>query len=192
MPETFLERIVAATRDELAERRERVPLDELRARAAAAPAPRPFAKALRPWPPVGSARLIAEIKRASPSKGLLAETFEPVAQARAYAAGGAAAISVLTEPRYFLGSLDHLTAVRAAVNVPALRKDFILDPYQVYEARAAGADALLLICAMLDDGQLRELLALTRSLGMEALVEVHNAEEARRALSGRTAPAAHS
>ncbi|WIG61637.1 MAG: Indole-3-glycerol phosphate synthase [Ktedonobacterales bacterium] len=182
MAETFLERIVAATQRDLAERQARVPLDELRARAAAAPAPRPFREAIHPTPKRAAA-LIAEVKRASPSKGLLVETFDPVAQARAYAAGGAAAISVLTEPHFFLGALEHLRAVRAAVDVPVLRKDFILDPYQVYESRAAGADALLLICALLDDAALRELLALTRSLGMEALVEAHNAEEVQRALA---------
>ncbi|HST86895.1 MAG TPA: indole-3-glycerol phosphate synthase TrpC [Ktedonobacterales bacterium] len=182
MAETFLERIVAATRAELTERQARVPLDELRTRAATAPAPRDFAAALRPE--AGApARLIAEIKRASPSKGLLAATFDPVAQARAYTAGGAAAISVLTEPRFFLGSLDHLTAVRAAVDIPVLRKDFILDEYQVYEARAAGADAVLLICALLDDTQLSDLLALARALGMEALVEAHDAGETHRAVA---------
>src|SRR5690348_14812958 len=186
MAETFLERIAAATRAELAERQARVPLDELRARAANAPAPRDFAAALRPEAGA-SARMIAEIKRASPSKGLLAATFNPVAQAQAYAAGGAAAISVLTEPRFFLGSLDHLTAVHSAVDIPILRKDFILDKYQVYEARAAGADAVLLICALLDDAQLSDLLALTRTLGMVALVEAHNAGETRRAVaSGAT------
>jgi len=181
MAETFLERIVAATREELAARMARTPLAELRGRAADAPAPRAFVAALRP-DVGGPARLIAEVKRASPSKGLLAETFDPVGQATAYAAGGAAAISVLTEPRYFLGALDHLRAVRAAVPAPVLRKDFILDAYQVYEARAAGADALLLICAMLDDTTLADLLSLTRSLGMEALVEAHNADEAARAV----------
>lgn len=179
--ETFLERIVASTRMELAERAERVPLEQMRVRADEASAPRDFAGALRTLPG-GAARLIAEVKRASPSKGLLAEHFDPVAQASAYAAGGAAAISVLTEPRYFLGSLEHLSAVRAAVSVPVLRKDFLLDPYQVYEARAAGADAALLILAMLDDALAADLLALIRSLGMEALVEAHNAAEVERAV----------
>ncbi|HEV2405924.1 MAG TPA: indole-3-glycerol phosphate synthase TrpC, partial [Ktedonobacterales bacterium] len=127
--------------------------------------------------------LIAEVKRASPSKGLLAETFDPVARALAYEAGGASAISVLTEPHFFLGCLDHLTAVRERVSLPVLRKDFILDPYQIYESRAAGADALLLICAILDDATLRELLALADSLGMDALVEAHNAEETERAVA---------
>ena len=179
--ETFLERIVAATRAELAERKARVPLENVRARAAEASAPRPFAAALRARPS-GPARLIAEVKRASPSKGLLAEQFHPVEQARASVAGGAAAISVLTEPRYFLGSLEHLSAVRAAVAVPVLRKDFLLEAYQVYEARAAGADAALLILAMLDDALAAELLGLIRSLGMEALVEAHNAGEVERAV----------
>lgn len=186
MPETFLERIVAATRDELAERKARVPLDEMRACAASAPSPRDFAAALRPAPG-GSARLVAEVKRASPSKGLLVEAFDPVAQATAYARGGAAVISVLTEPRFFLGSLEHLSAVRTAVDVPVLRKDFVIDTYQVYEARAAGADALLLICALLDDAALAALLSLTRNLGMEALVEAHNAEETRRAVASGAA-----
>jgi indole-3-glycerol phosphate synthase/phosphoribosylanthranilate isomerase len=182
MTDTFLERIVAATREELAARQAAVSLDTLRRAAEAAPAPRAFASALRPA--TGApARLIAEVKRASPSKGLLAASFDPVAQARAYAAGGAAAISVLTEPRFFLGALEHLRAVRAAVDVPVLRKDFVLDPYQVYEARAAGADAVLLLCALLDDAQLAGLLALTRSLGMEALVEAHDAAETQRAVA---------
>jgi indole-3-glycerol phosphate synthase/phosphoribosylanthranilate isomerase/anthranilate synthase/indole-3-glycerol phosphate synthase/phosphoribosylanthranilate isomerase len=182
MSETFLERIVAVTRAELAERQACVPLDTLRALAAAAPAPRLFAAALRPAPR-GPVRLIAEIKRASPSKGLLAPDFDPVARARAYAAGGAAAISVLTEPHFFLGALDHLTAVRTAVDLPVLRKDFVLEPYQVYEARAAGADAVLLICALLDDAALAAMLALTHSLGMEALVEAHDGDEARCAVA---------
>jgi indole-3-glycerol phosphate synthase/phosphoribosylanthranilate isomerase len=178
---TFLERIVAATRAHLDERHQNIALDAMRSLALAAPSPRPFAMALRPATG-DSARLIAEVKRASPSKGLLVERFEPVEQARAYAAGGAAAISVLTEPDFFLGSLDHLRAVRSAVDLPVLRKDFLIDPYQVYEARAAGADAVLLICALLDDDRLREMLALTRALGMEALVEAHNAGEALRAV----------
>ncbi|HKW20476.1 MAG TPA: indole-3-glycerol phosphate synthase TrpC [Ktedonobacterales bacterium] len=179
---TFLERIVAATRVHLSERMRETPLDVMRERALAAPPTHSFADALRPTS-VGPARLIAEVKRASPSKGLLAERFDPVARARAYAEGGAAAISVLTEPDFFLGSLDELSAVRAAVELPVLRKDFLLDPYQVYEARAAGADAVLLICALLDDTALRDLLTLTRSLGMDALVEAHDADEARRAVA---------
>jgi indole-3-glycerol phosphate synthase/phosphoribosylanthranilate isomerase len=180
--ETFLERIVAATRADLAERQARVPLEDLRSQAADAPPPRSFAAALRPAAG-GPARLIAEVKRASPSRGLLAERFDPVARAGAYATGGAAAISVLTEPHFFRGALEHLTAVRQAVNLPVLRKDFLLDPYQVYEARAAGADAVLLLCALLDDAALGALLALTHALGMTALVEAHDASEAHRAVA---------
>ena len=182
MSETFLERIVAATQHDLAERRTRLSLAEVRARAASAPPPRDFAAALQPAP-AGPARLIAEIKRSSPSKGLLAPNFDPVARARAYAAGGAAAISVRTEPHFFQGALDHLTAVRAATELPVLRKDFLLDPYQVYEARVAGADAVLLLCALLDDTALAEMLALARVLGMAALVEAHDEMEARRAVA---------
>ena len=126
--------------------------------------------------------MIAEVKRASPSKGQLAEVLDPSGQARAYAEGGAAAISVLTEPQLFLGSLDDLAAVRAAVDVPILCKDFFLDEYQVYEARAAGADAILLICAMLDDRLLAQLFHLAEQLGMDSLIETHSEEEVERAL----------
>jgi indole-3-glycerol phosphate synthase/phosphoribosylanthranilate isomerase len=181
-PATFLARITDATREEVAARKAREPLDTLRARASAASEPRDFAGALRPRRS-GPARLIAEIKQASPSKGLLSADFDPVAQAQTYEAGGAAAISVLTEPQFFLGSLEHLAAVRQAVSLPVLRKDFLLDPYQVYEARAAGADATLLILSMLDDALAADLLALIRSLGMEALVEAHDAVEVQRALT---------
>jgi indole-3-glycerol phosphate synthase / phosphoribosylanthranilate isomerase len=181
MAESILDQIVATTRADLDRRRVSVPLEELRAQAALALKPRPFAEALHPVAS-GPARLVAEIKRASPSKGLIAEEFDPVAQAQAYERGGAAAISVLTEPHFFQGSLEHLRAVREAVALPVLCKDFILDPYQVYEARSAGADALLLIVALLEDAALRELLALTRELGMEALVEAHDASEVRRAV----------
>lgn len=181
-PATFLSRIIAATREDVAARQSHMPLAAVRARAVDAPPPRDFAAALRAAPG-GSARLIGEVKRASPSKGLLAERYDPVALARAYEAGGAVAISVLTEPRFFLGSLDHLTAVRAAVGLPVLRKDFLLDPYQVYEARAVGADAALLILAMLDDALAADLLGLIHSLGMTALVETHDEREARRAVA---------
>jgi indole-3-glycerol phosphate synthase/phosphoribosylanthranilate isomerase/anthranilate synthase/indole-3-glycerol phosphate synthase/phosphoribosylanthranilate isomerase len=148
--------------------------------AIAAP-PLPFAAALRPGD-LGPARLIAEVKRASPSKGLLVEDLDPAAQAEAYADGGAAAISVLTEPHFFLGSLDDLAAVRRAVELPLLRKDFVLDEYQVYEARAAGADAILLIAAILDDTLLSRLHQLARQLGMDTLIEAHDQAEIERAL----------
>jgi indole-3-glycerol phosphate synthase len=126
--------------------------------------------------------LIAEIKQASPSRGVLTESFDPVALGTVYARYGAAAISVLTEESFFLGSLDHLVAVRRVVGIPVLRKDFVIDPYQVYEGRAAGADAILLIVAALADSQLADLHALIMGLGMTALVEVHDEQELERAL----------
>ncbi len=127
-------------------------------------------------------RLIAEVKRASPSRGILCPDFNPVELARSYAHGGAAAISVLTEANYFDGSLDHLAAIREETRLPLLRKDFIFDPYQVYESRAYGADALLLIVASLSQEQLGELLWLSHSLSLSCLVEVHNQAEVERAL----------
>ncbi|MCC6847289.1 MAG: indole-3-glycerol phosphate synthase TrpC [Deltaproteobacteria bacterium] len=127
-------------------------------------------------------RIVAEVKRASPSLGRIRDDFDPVAIATGYAAAGAAAISVLTEERFFEGSLDDLAAIRERVDVPLLRKDFLFEPYQVYEARAAGADAFLLIAAVLRTEILRELVALGREMGMTALVEVHTAEQLERAL----------
>ena len=129
-----------------------------------------------------SLKLIAEVKKASPSKGVLCPDFNPVALAKTYAQGGAAAISVLTEANHFQGSLEHLAAIREEVSIPLLRKDFIFDPYQVYESAAYGADALLLIAAILSREQLEELLALSRRLGLECLVEVHNENEVEKAL----------
>ena len=157
----------------------------VRAEATFAPPPRDFVAALRAGKRVA---LIAEVKKASPSKGLLRHKFDPQALAAAYANHGAAAISVLTDARYFQGQLAHLTGVRAGLaqtgkrNIPLLRKDFIFHPYQVYEARAAGADALLLITAVLNDKELAELLGLTHSLGMTALIEVRDRAELERVL----------
>lgn len=179
----FLEQILARTRLDLEERQRLLPLERLQERAAAQPPARDFAAALQPNPGDHGLRLIAEIKRASPSKGPLAPDLDPVALARTYEAAGAAAISVLTEPHFFLGAPEHLTAVKEAVSLPVLRKDFIVDEYQVYEARAWGADALLLICAALTAQELERLLTLTRQLGMEALVEVHSPAEARMAVT---------
>lgn len=139
---------------------------------------RDFAAALR----APGLSIIAEIKRRSPSAGDIATAIDPADQARRYVAGGASAISVLTEPDFFGGSLEDLVAVRDAVDVPVLRKDFVLDPVQVWEARAAGADAILLIVAALDDRTLESLLALARDVGLAALVEAHTPEEARRAM----------
>lgn len=156
------------------------PLEAVRRAADAAPPARPLAAHLRT---PGKVTVIAEIKRASPVKGLLREEFDPVALARAYTRGGAVAISVITEGEFFRGSPAFLPAVREATPLPLLRKDFIFDPYQIYESRALGADAVLLIASILDRARLASLLALTRELGMEALVEVHTEEELRRVLA---------
>lgn len=174
----FLERIVQQTYIDLEQRKREIPPEIMRQRAFAQEMPRNLYDALHSSSCV---RLIAEVKRASPSKGVLAPELDPVETAREYEAHGAAAISVLTEPHFFLGSPEYLTAIKQAVRVPVLRKDFIFDEYQVYEARAWGADAILLICAILDDKQLRHLLGVSQSLGMHCLVEVHTEQEARRA-----------
>jgi indole-3-glycerol phosphate synthase len=127
-------------------------------------------------------RLIAEVKQASPSRGMLSSNFNPIELARTYAEGGAAAISVLTEANYFMGSIDYLAEIKEVVGLPLLRKDFIFDPYQIYESRAYGADALLLIAAILSQRQLKELVSLSHSLGLRCLVEVHNEGEVERAV----------
>jgi indole-3-glycerol phosphate synthase/phosphoribosylanthranilate isomerase len=177
----FLDRIVTQTRLDLEQRKREQPQEELERLAAQQPAPRDLYQALRAGtrPAI---KIIAEVKRASPSKGLLAPQLDPVEVARTYEASGAAAISVLTEPHFFLGAPVYLSAIKRAVHVPVLRKDFIFDDYQVYEARAWGADALLLICAILDDRQLRRLLSLAQSLGMRCMVEAHTAEEVQCAI----------
>jgi indole-3-glycerol phosphate synthase len=174
---TILDEIVAGKREEVARLGPR--RGELRAAAEAAPATRPFEAALRRGEEVA---LIAEVKRRSPSAGWIRRDLEPEAVARAYASAGAAAVSVLTDERYFGGSLEALRAVRAAVDIPVLRKDFIIDPVQVWEARAAGADAVLLIVRILEDQALADLVALCGELGLSALVEVHTREELERAL----------
>ncbi len=173
-----LDDIVAAVRKALEARKAAAPPAEIERRARNQPPPLDFAAALRG----DDIRIIAEIKKASPSKGVIRHDFDPVAVARLYEKGGAAAISVLTEKDYFQGSLENLRAVRDAVKLPLLRKDFIFDPYQVYEARAYGADAVLLIAAILVPRQLQELLGLSRSLGMACLVEVHDRPELAAAL----------
>ncbi|HZS78205.1 MAG TPA: bifunctional indole-3-glycerol-phosphate synthase TrpC/phosphoribosylanthranilate isomerase TrpF [Ktedonobacteraceae bacterium] len=175
----FLERIVQQTTSDLEQRKREIPLEVIQHQALAQSKPRDFYAALRS----NGIKLIAEVKRASPSKGLLAPHLDPVEVACLYEQNGAAAISVLTEPHFFLGSPEYLKAIKQAVKLPVLRKDFILDPYQVYEARAWGADAILLICALLDDTQLRSLLSLAQSLGMHCLIEVHTAEETQRAVA---------
>jgi indole-3-glycerol phosphate synthase len=175
---TILDKIVAWKRDEIVRHKRSRSPETVRAEAALAPPPRDFAAALR----APGVSLIAEVKRASPSRGLLRHDFDAVELARVYEANGAAAISVLTDQHFFQGNLGHLQAVRRTVGLPVLRKDFILEPYQVYEACAAGADAALLIVAALSDGDLTALHALVGELGMAALVEVHNEAELERAL----------
>jgi indole-3-glycerol phosphate synthase len=179
--DTILDRIVANKRAELDASRSAVPFADLKARAKAAPAVRPFAAALRST----RVALIAEVKKASPSRGLLRADFDPVALASAYANAGAAAISVLTDEKHFQGSLADLCAIRDSVanGTPLLRKDFVFDEYQLFEARCAGADAVLLICAILEERLLQELIGGAKSLGMDALAEVHNEKEIESAIA---------
>ncbi|WP_395764368.1 indole-3-glycerol phosphate synthase TrpC [Stutzerimonas balearica] len=183
---TVLEKIVARKAEEVAERRARVALDELARQAAAADPVRGFADALIRRVRAKEAAVIAEVKKASPSKGVLREHFDPVQIARSYEAGGAACLSVLTDIDFFQGADAYLQQARSACSLPVIRKDFMIEPYQVVEARALGADCILLIAAVLDDGQLAELSAEARSLGMDVLVEVHDASELERALKLET------
>jgi indole-3-glycerol phosphate synthase len=177
---TVLDQIIAGVLEDLGARRDLLPLSELKALAAAAPAPRDARGALAPRDTV---HVIAEVKRRSPSKGHLAEISDAGAQAQAYAEGGASVISVLTEERRFGGSLADLDRVRAAVDVPVLRKDFVVEDYQVWESRVHGADLVLLIVAALEQDRLVALLRLTEQLGMQALVEVHDRDEVDRAVA---------
>jgi indole-3-glycerol phosphate synthase len=177
----ILHEICAARLASVAARKAALPLDELRRRLPGTPT-RGFERALRSTLAHGELALIAEIKKASPSQGLIRPAFEPASLAKAYAAGGATCLSVLTEERWFQGSDHHLEEARAAVSLPCLRKDFLLEPYQVYEARAIGADCILLIMAALEDRAAAEMLALASDLGMDALVEVHDEAELDRAL----------
>ncbi len=172
---SILDEIVAAKRVELAEAKRAAPLADVQRLALEQPRPLSLSGALTG----DGIRLIAEVKKASPSRGLLSPDFDPVRLASTYVANGAAAVSCLTDPR-FQGELAHLSAIKqsgASADAPVLRKDFIFDPYQVYEARAAGADGILLIVAILEPSQLRDLLEIAQSLGMECLVEVHDEDE---------------
>ncbi|WP_042302704.1 indole-3-glycerol phosphate synthase TrpC [Paraburkholderia kururiensis] len=177
----ILQRIIAVKREEVRAAQESAPLEELRL-AASARDLRDFVGAIRAKHESGLAAVIAEVKKASPSKGVLREHFVPADIARSYAAHGAACLSVLTDVQFFQGSAAYLEEARAACNLPVLRKDFIVDPYQVLEARAMGADAILLIAAALETSQMQELEAYAHSLGLAVLVEVHDSGELQEAL----------
>lgn len=180
MQASILDKILADKRIEVEIRKAQESLEQVKISAGKAPASRCFASAI--GGPKSEIRLIAEIKKASPSKGLIRPDFDPVEIAKIYEASGASAISVLTDEKYFQGSLEHLKAVRNAVSLPVLRKDFIIDSYQIYESRTAGADAILLIIAALSHEELAGFMALASDLGMASLVEVHTAEELGTAL----------
>ncbi|QNB12361.1 indole-3-glycerol phosphate synthase TrpC [Paraburkholderia tropica] len=181
----ILEKIIAVKREEVRAAEQSVPLEELRL-AASTRDLRDFVGALRAKHENGQAAVIAEVKKASPSKGVLREHFDPAEIARSYAGHGAACLSVLTDVQFFQGSVAYLQAARAACDLPVLRKDFIVDPYQIVEARAMGADAILLIAAALEPAQMRDLEALAHSLGLAVLVEVHDRAELDHALTLKT------
>lgn len=180
---TVLDRIVASKREEIALAKKRRDLKSLMEASLQGPEVRDFLSALRGHAYV---RLIAEVKKASPSKGTIRPLFDPVAIAKAYESGGAAAISVLTDEPFFQGRLDYLTSIRNAVQIPVLRKDFILDEYQIYEARVAGADAVLLIAECLEGDELKQLYDLVHSLGMTALIELYRPDHLERVLATGT------
>lgn len=176
MAKNILQQIVQTKRKEVAEAKRRVGVEALRERIASMPRCRNFFAAVAAEP-TRSANLIAEVKKASPSAGVIRADFDPVAIARIYEAAGASALSVLTDESYFQGRLEYIGQIKQQVGLPILRKDFLIDPYQVYEARAAGADAVLLIAACLKGGELMDLLILATQLGLTSLIEVHDADE---------------
>lgn len=182
MAKDILSQIVARKSADIEQARKTLPLGEIRARAEAASAPRNFLEQFTDKRK-SAVNIIAEVKRASPSKGPIRPDLDPAALAGAYAAGGAAAISILTDTPYFMGSLDDMAAAKAAVEIPVLRKDFILSEYQVYESRAHGADAILLIARILSPGRLQALYQLGEALGMDVLLEIHTAQEVEVALA---------
>ncbi|MFG1495274.1 indole-3-glycerol phosphate synthase TrpC [Saccharospirillum sp. HFRX-1] len=180
---TILKKILARKTEEIAERSAQVSSRDLEQRFDEQPAPRGFARAMTERVQRGQSAVIAEVKKASPSKGVLRENFDPAAIAQSYEKGGAACLSVLTDRDFFQGHEDYLKAARAACSLPVIRKDFLIDPYQITEARAIGADCVLLIVAALQPAQLKALHDQALELGMDVLVEVHNAEEMRQALT---------
>jgi indole-3-glycerol phosphate synthase len=182
----ILERILSVKREEVAAAKREKPLEAIRREAEMMPAPRDFAGALRHQVRLGNAAVIAEIKKASPSKGVLRADFRPAEIATSYAQHGAACLSVLTDRKFFHGRPEYLELARLASGLPALRKDFLIDPYQVYEARALGADCVLLIVAALDLPRMHELEAIAAALGMAVLVEVHESAELDLALDLQT------
>lgn len=186
----ILKKIVAVKHEEVADARRRRSLEAMRFDAESRVLTRDFEGALRRRIAAGQAAVIAEVKKASPSKGVLREDFEPADIAQSYAEGdgevSAACLSVLTDRQFFQGSVDFLKQARASCDLPVLRKDFMVDPYQIYESRAMGADAVLLIAACLDDAQMKDFEAIARDLGMAVLVEVHDGAELDRALKLRT------
>ena len=182
----ILNKIIATKHEEVAAARAAKPLAAVEVEAAAQPAPRDFVGAIRNKIIHGQPGIIAEIKKASPSKGVIREDFIPADIAQSYAEHGAACLSVLTDRDFFQGQVDYLKQARASCDLPVLRKDFMVDPYQVYEARVMGADCILLIAACLTDAQMADMEAVARSLDMAVLVEVHDAAELQRALKLKT------
>ncbi len=182
-PRNILEKIVWHKETEVTRQKEQVPLQDLQQQAQGLPETKGFGRALRRQASLQSPAIIAEVKKASPSKGIIREDFDPVAIARSYASGQATCLSVLTDSKFFQGSFDYLRQIRQAVDLPLLCKEFIIYPYQIYQARIAGADAILLIAAILPDKDLHYFIRIAKALGLDVLVEAHTAEEFERVIA---------